>query len=317
MTNATKTLAALFVVLLIVAGFMKFSESSSSSHALLSNVITVDTTKVNKVIIHTSTSKDMKLVKKQGKWTVQQGNGQTYPADGMVVKNAISSLNGIKPQSIVTHNPKQFTRFAVDSTGTRVDFDSGNKLLGSIYLGRFQMLNQRTPGTYVRAANKNTVFLVSGFLTRSFNRDLDEWRQKKIWQYPRSQVTQVDMIYPADSSYTFVKGSDSQHWLYGTDTLKPGIVDLMLDHIAIFKVNGYDNKKKPSDLTHPLYSIRLHLKNGETREIHLTPGLKDNQDDFLVTATDFPYVGKVRKSLYLDEVLKPLDVLKMKPRKKK
>ena len=317
MTNATKTLAALFVVLLVVAGFMKFSESSSSSRALLSNVITIDTAKVNKMVIHTPTSKAMKLTKKGGKWSVQQGNGETYPADGNAVEEVINSLNGIKPQSIVTHDPKQFTRFAVDSTGTKVDFDNGNKQLASIYLGRLQMENQRSAGTYVRPANQNTVYLINGFLTHSFNRHLDDWRKKQVWQYPRSEITQVDMIYPADSSYTFEKGSDSQHWLYGTDTLKPGIVDGMLDHIAVLKMVGFDHKKKPSDLTHPLYSMRLHLKNGETREIHLTPGSKDNGIYFLVTATDYPYVGKVRKSLYINEVLKPLNVLKMKPKRKK
>ncbi|HKI45014.1 MAG TPA: DUF4340 domain-containing protein [Balneolales bacterium] len=317
MTNATKTLAALFVVLLVVAGFMKFSQSSSSSRALLSNVITIDTAKVNKVVIHTPTSKAMKLTKKGGRWSVQQGNGESYPADGNTVEDVINSLNGVKPQSIVTHNPRQFTRYAVDSTGTKVDFDNGNTKLASIYLGRFQMQNQRSAGTYVRPASQNTVYMINGFLTHSFDRHLDEWRQKQVWQYPRSKITQVDMIYPADSSYTFVKGSDSQHWLYGTDTLKPGIVDGMLDHIAQLKVDSFDYNKKSSDLTHPLYSIRLHLKDGQTREIHLTPGVKDNENDFLVTATNYPYVGKVRKSLYLDEVLKPLNVLKMKPKKKK
>ena len=317
MTNATKTLAALFVVLLVVAGFMKFSQSSSSSKELLDNVITVDTAKVNRITIHIPNKKTTVLSKKGKKWNVKQGNGDTYPANSSTIKNIITNVNQMKPVSIVTRNPRQYTRYEVDSTGTRVDFQNGNNNLASVYFGRFQMSGQRTPETYVRAANKKTVFLVNGFLSRNFSRNLDDWRNKQVWRYSQSNVTQVDMIYPADSSYTFVRGGSGNTWLYGTDTLKSGAVQMMLSTITRLNVDGFDNNEKPSDLTHPLYSIRIHIKGGETRELHLTPGAKDNKDNFLVTASDYPYVGKVRKSTYFDDVLKPLSQLKKHPKKKK
>ncbi len=316
MTNATKTLAALFVVLLVIAGFIKFSESSSSSHELLTNVITVDTAKVNKIVINTPNKKNLLLSKDGKKWNVQQGNGESYPADESSVENVISMMSNLKPDAIVSHNPKQFTRYEVDSTGTKVNFQNGNNQLASIILGRFQMSGQRNVNTYVRPANQNTVFLVNGFLTRSFNRPLDTWRDKQVWNIPRSNITQFDMVYPADSSYTVVSGGKGS-WLYGTDTLKAGIVDNILDHVIRINLNSFADTLKPANLRKPLYTVRLHLKGGDTREVHFTPGVKENKNSFLITASDYPYVGKVEKSVYMEEVLRPLNQLKKKTAKKK
>ena len=315
MTNATKTLAALFVILLVIAGFMKFSESSSSSHELLTNVITVDSAKVNRIVISVPNKRDVVLKKKGAKWEVQKGNGESYQADKSSIQEIISTMSSLKPEAIVSHNPKQFTRYEVDSTGTKVNFQNGNNQLASIILGRFQMSGQRNVNTYVRPANQNTVFLVNGFLTRSFNRPLDAWRDKQVWNIPRSNVTQFDMVYPADSSYTVVSGGKGS-WLYGTDTLKAGIVDNILDHVIRINLNSFADTLKPASLTKPLYTVRLHLKGGDTREVHFTPGVKNNKNNFLITASDYPYVGKVEKSVYMEEVLRPLSQLKKNPAKK-
>ncbi len=313
MTNATKTLGVLFIIFLVAAGFVRFSGSTSSTQALTSRIITIDTAKVNKVVIQTPDKKPVMLIKKDDKWSVRQGKGESYPANRSAIESSINRFTDLKPNAIVTRDPKKFTRYQVDSTGIKVAFMNNDTKLAGIVLGRFQMGGRRNMESYVRPAGQNIVFLVDGFLRRSFNGNLSSWRDKKIWNIPRAHVTQIDMIYPADSSYTIVgKNGD---WFYGTDTLKVGLVGSILDHVARLQVDDFDTAVTPAELSSPLYSIRLHLKNGETREVHLTPGTKDNKDNFLLTATHYPYVGKVEKSLYKEEVLKPLDQLKKHPKK--
>lgn len=303
MSNATKTLLALFVILLVITGLVKWTGNSNASRGLRNAVVKFDTTQVNKISIENGKTGNVVLNKVDKVWKVKAANGQKeYKANQQLVANALEQVNNIMPTSIVTRDKGKFRRYEVDSTGTRVQINDGKKDLSDFYIGRFQYSGPGQMTTYLRPAGQKNVYAVNGYLTDAFGKKLNKWRDRQIWIIKKADISKIDMIYPADSSFSAEQVKKGQ-WVSGKDTLDMGIFTSALDHFLNFSAEDYENSMTPSGFGKSLYQIKIHLSNGVVKDIRFKPDSKDKKSYIGIT-DGYPYVFTQNKKLFDEDVFR-------------
>lgn len=316
MSNATKSLLGIFGVLLVITGLVKWVGTSNGSKDLETKILNFNLSKINQVHIDRSRGRNITLKRNGRKWQVSQtGKDKWYQADTNAVYSAIDRLSDLMPQTVVTRDTSQFIRYRVDTSGTRVTLFQGTKPMADIIIGKFSYNGPRSVDSYVRPYHRHIVFSVNGFLSSEFNRTLDDWRDKNVWQINRKNITQVDLEYPADSSFSVIRVADGK-WTNGKDTLKLEAVNDMLDRLASLRATSFADSLKPSAFGKPLYKIVLHLKGNATRQIRIKRE-KNDKSQYLLTATGYPYVFRETRPLFNSDVLRSKKAMIKKAVKKK
>jgi len=308
MTNATKTLAALFVGLTVLTGLTAWMEGPAASDAFQRSLVTVDTAAVQALAVRTpEAALSVRLARTaDAGWAVQRGaDGPTYPADAEAVQRALDALGTLRARAVVTRQPEKHARFQVDSTGTIVTaLDDEGSALAELTIGRTSFTQRRQPNTYVRPSDAPAVYEVDGLLGTRFNKDVEAWREKRVWTLDRSRIAQVAFKYPADSAFsiervTTVGGST---WASRGDTLQTAAVGPLLDELARLDATGFVEDQTPDAFGDPLYTLRLGMENGAQRVLRLRPA-EDDDNAYWTVASDYPYVFTVRASTWDQRVL--------------
>ncbi|HUX96538.1 MAG TPA: DUF4340 domain-containing protein [Bacteroidales bacterium] len=210
-----KRLLYILAALIVILAFTVLIKIPKERATLKDRIVEFDTTEVSKIILNPKNSidKPYEFIRENGKWKVIQGN-IISPSRQMEVENILGEILSIKPQNLVSKSKAKWSDFEVtDSTGTRIRIlNKKGKSLADLIIGRFtykQMQNQLTmygrnniQGTsYVRVHGQNEVFGVDGFLSLSFNRSFNDWRDNTLVTFTMNEVTYIKYIYPADSSF--------------------------------------------------------------------------------------------------------------------
>lgn len=302
MTKATQTLAIIFAALLLISAGNYFFSGKSQSKAFSSKIVEFDSTSVNKLIIYRPDKDAIEVSKQDGTWKVKSGENM-YDADPTAVTQAMNSALDLKIKSLATRKQEKFTRFQVDdSSGTKVNFQNGDKVLSSLIVGKFNFVSQTEFNTYVRATDSDEVFAVEGFVGSSYNKDIDAWRNKKVWSFKDSEVSEVAVTMPADSSFTLTRVG-ANDWMSGVDTLKGGVSAQILRNVARLNAVGFIENKDVTSFGEAPYSVKVTLDNGSTKSVRLYPN-PDDKSKFIATAADFPYVFTLNKSTWKSSVFK-------------
>lgn len=304
MTNATKTLAAIFSVLVLLTLINLAFSGRSKSAAFDTNIVAFDSTKVDRILIQQHDKNPVELVKRGEEWkVVHDSTNNEYPASESAVQQAISEALGLQVKSLVTRSPEKFSRFQVDSTGTLVEFFRGSNLLDGLMVGKFNFVSRSEFNTYVKGDDTDEVFAVEGFVGSSFNKDLDAWREKQVWDYAPKEITQVSFTYPADSSYSITRVGDDA-WVSAEDTLKTSSVNSLLSNLGRVNASGFSYDYEPGDLGTARFQVRFTLDNGSQKAIRIF----DKPDDgarLLVEASEYPYVFEMTRSSVESNILRP------------
>lgn len=305
MTNATKTLTIIFVSLLVLTGLVKWLGDSTSSQAFRTRLVNVDTARVSKIVIESPTQdRTITLNKKENDWSVLgSSSGETYPADNGSVKRAIQQLNELNVKAVATRDSEKYTRFKVDSTGTRVSLYNNDNLLSDIYVGAPQIVSRQQFNSYVRPADDDAVYTVEGFLGSTFGKDLDGWREKTVWEVDRNTISRIDFLFPADSSYSIERVGENE-WISDGDTLSSGSVRSITNRLGSLRAGGFVDSLSVDSFGNELYAIQLQIEGDgqKTLRLKLPEGESAN---FQAVASDYPYVFTLNKSSFENSVLKP------------
>ncbi|MGM0587850.1 MAG: DUF4340 domain-containing protein [Bacteroidota bacterium] len=303
MTNATKTLSIIFVVLAAVTGLYSWMGKSGSSEGLRAELVTVEPENVNRILIENEgRGYPITLQKEDEQWMVQSREGTTsYPANQQAVESALDELTALNIKALVTRDAQKHARYQVDSTGTDVKLFNGDSQLAHVILGKPQIISRSQFNTYMRLSDENDVYSVEGFLSASFNKDIPNWRDKQIWDLNAQDVQRVDFLFPADSSYSVERaGSDS--WISGGDTLNTRSVDNMVSRLTDLRANGFIDDSTPEKFGQEIYAIQVQLSNGMQRTVRVQPD-PENDNQYRAVANQYPYVFTVSKSSWDNTVL--------------
>lgn len=300
MSNATKSLSAILLVLIAITLLVKWTGNRSSSAAFRSDIMVVDTTRIDRIVIDQKTAgKRVALTRSEGQWSVASGD-RSYEADGDAVQRALSTLNNLQVISVATRDPGKFTRYKVDSTGTRVQLYDGDELLEGLFIGAPQILSRREFNSYVRPLDENTVYAVEGLLGSSFSTSADSWRNKVVWEYQPDEIERIDFLYPADSSFSMRRSGDL--WVSGSDTLATGPVSSITSRLTSLEASAFADTLSTDRFGTERYAIQMQLEGGEQRTLRLK--LPDEQSEqYLAAANDYPYLFLLRKRFWDQSIL--------------
>lgn len=115
-----------------------------------------------------------------------------------------------------------------------------------------------------------------------------------------TQIRRIDFQYPADSSFTVERVTQSDttaapnDWVTAGDTLARNEVASMLQFLTSPQADGFVEGMSPQDLSEAPYTIRVHLADGSQRALRLRPDSEGQH--YLATAEGYPYVVELRRA---------------------
>jgi hypothetical protein len=204
-------LLIVFVALILLFVFVKFFQSVRTEKTLKVEIVQIDTTKVNKILLYPASEKGQEVIfTKEGKeWKVSDGKISKETEKG-ALKNILTQLQGIRANRLVSRTKDKWAEYQVnDSLATRVKVFEGSKEKLNLYIGKFTYQQANDPygrggviGTsYVRLADEKEIYAVDGFLTFSFNLGFNKWRNQSFINYNKADITKLTFRYPGDSSF--------------------------------------------------------------------------------------------------------------------
>lgn len=304
MSNATKSLAAIFIILLAVTGLVKWTGDPSSSRAFSKRLVSVDSSDVNKIIIRDRLENRTIILTKSGRnWQVSGSTEETaYAADASAVKRAIEQLNKMSVEAVASRDPQKYSRYKVDSTGTKVTLFAGDSELASLFVGAPRMENRNSFSSYVRPEGDQAVYAVDAFLGPTFSRDISGWRDKRIWDIEEKKISRISLRFPADSSYTVHRAGESS-WVSEGDTLQASALSMILTRLGSLRADGFADSLSVGGFGDGLYSIVLQLDDGTQKKLRLKLPSSE-KSHFYAAADGYPYVFTLDRSSFKNAVLK-------------
>ena len=279
--RTSKVLYLLFVVLLTAFVINKISQSKKGETNFKSELMEFAAEDVVSLDLHTQANnfKPFSIVNNDGDWTIQDGDKE-YPADSDMISNMIFELSALQAVQKVAAKKDRWSEFDVtDTTGVRVIVNSDKKVIGDIHIGRFSYnQNTRKPKTYVRLTKEKDVFAVEGYLSMTFNRDINGLRDKSVFRGNRNDISRISVSYPADSSFTLIN-DEASGWTINGEPVDSTYMSNYLESISYTVGTEFRDDVEIPVMTSAPYSLIIEGINMTSVEIR---GLIDTDGSKLI-----------------------------------
>ena len=255
----TKTLLALFGVLLVLVVILQLVKNHSGEGNFRSKIIETDTADITKITILPKKANDKVVLTKTGNsWDVVS-QGKTYKADQNMIKNILGEIAKLQAERIAANDKSEWEKYQVsDTAALHVSIDSKGKSAENVIIGKFSyQQNPQKFTTYVRLVGEKEVYAVNGFLSMTFNRSANDFRDKTLVNVRPESITDITFTYPADSSFT-LKQSGSK-WMINNqpaDSAKVAEFKNSISHLTGYYIADDDDKMGPE-----VFSVKLGLNN--------------------------------------------------------
>jgi hypothetical protein len=222
-----KTLIIILIVLVGIFALVRIFRTPTKRSNLKKELVSLDTATVTQIKLIPKVDGAEITFKREGtKWTVTKF-GKEYNVDLGAANSLLGQLVGLKPQKMVSSKKEKWNDYQVGDSTTSVQVFAGSDAVADLKIGRIgfnqnpaQMQQQQYGGggfggafTYVRVADEDEVYTVDGFLESSFNRSLNDFRNKTLIRLNTDDVTKLSFNYP-DSG--FVAEMRNKKWWIGT-----------------------------------------------------------------------------------------------------
>jgi hypothetical protein len=224
-----KTLIIILIVLVGTFALVRVFRTPAQQSNLRKELVSVDTAAVTQIkLIPKADGTEITLKREGAKWTVTKF-GKEYNLDLSVVNALLGQLLKIEPQKMVSHKKEKWDEYQVGDSTTRVQALVDDDVVADLLIGRIgfnqspaQMQQQQQFGgggfggafTYVRVADEDEVYTVEGFLESTFNRTLNDFRNKTLIRLKSEDITKISFNYP-DSGFVAEK-RDKKWWIADT-----------------------------------------------------------------------------------------------------
>lgn len=286
-----------FAVLAVFVAISFIFEKSETSNSFKSELSAFDTAQVTRINVYPKAGGEMLWFIKEGQnWLVENSSGK-YNADNRNVENLIQTLEGMKAMRLAATSEEKWAEDEVnDSLGIHVEVVGGNKMLADLYIGKFSYTaspdespymqqQQGIMTSYVRLNGEKEVYVVEGFLSMMFNREIDAYRDANIVQLEKNKINRVVFMNEGEQ---FVLAKKDSLWLMDglkADSLQ---VENFLDDVIKLRSTGFLTKQSISGS--PIHTITFE---GET-------GLLAKVDLYSKDSTRIPLVSSQNKGTIFD-----------------
>jgi len=245
----------LFLILATLVGVFLLSkvlDSGKRTKSFNSELIAIDTATITSIVLHPKADNhaEVRLEKSDNTWSVKRGS-ESYAADQAAVSALLPSLAETKVKRLVARSSDKWEQYEVtDSLGTRVQVSAGTKSLADFVVGKFNFQQQpQSITSFVRKSKEDDVFVVDGFLSMSYNRGLDAWRDKSFVNVAPENITRLEMTTP-DGTITFEKTLNA--WSANGKALDSLKMANYLNGFKSMKISTFDKLFEDAAPTHQL-----------------------------------------------------------------
>jgi hypothetical protein len=217
---------------------------------------------VNKVELQ-GDGKDIRLVQKDGNWTIEQPG--PYAADAAAMRSFLSTVRAMRAVDFPDDHPTDLSTYGLDQPRLKVTL-----FLGKDNVARTVLLGKETDKkeVYVQESEHPTVYTVSDWVFRDVNKNLDDLRDKTVLAFDRDKITAVDVKRNDGTQFKLVRGDDKQWRVEGREG-KPAENAISQFLGDLHDLKGYEiAADHPSDLApfgldHPLVSFTVVGEDGK------------------------------------------------------
>lgn len=227
-----KALIIIFLALTGIFVLVRIFRTPTLESNLKKELVAIDTTQVTLIKVWPSSAHgdEIQFVRGTMRWTIKKGDKQ-YNIEQGAANNLLGYMVKLAPQKMVSRKKEKWNDFQVGDSSTRVQFIADGNVLADVRIGRvgfdqnaMQQMQQQGGSpfgggqgmggafTYVRLDGEDEVYTVEGFLNSSFDRSINDWRDKSLLRIKKDNVTKISFNYP-DSG--FVADKREKKWWIG------------------------------------------------------------------------------------------------------
>ena len=205
-----KIAGLIFLALLILVILTEIGGSKKGERSFKSELVNFNNAEVTRILLHPNSQngKSLTLNKENDVWMVTDGE-KSYKADQNNVTSMLNSINKLTAESLISSSKEKWSTYEVnDSLGSKVKVFSDKKVLADLIVGKIKFAQPQKISTYIRLADEKQTYSVNGFLSMTFNRDMNQLRDKTILNAKINELVKLEFNYPADSSFTLSNRND-------------------------------------------------------------------------------------------------------------
>ncbi|MEM7449083.1 MAG: DUF4340 domain-containing protein [Myxococcota bacterium] len=185
----------------------------------------IDDSEITAVEITRPDENKVRLVKKEDVWRIELP--LDAEANESAVQTALSKLGSLDIRGVAATRAQNHARLEVDeSHAVQVKIERDNETVATLLLGAF-----RGGNTMVRAAGEDRVYNAKGSIKYAFNKDLDDWRNRRVVDLELQNITEVHFE-SQNGAYGFRRNGDDWEQLLGSD-------EHAVEKLASSKVEGH------------------------------------------------------------------------------
>lgn len=267
MSKKNNRILLIVLVALLALYFGKRYLGNSGERNFKKELIALDTATVNKIVVDAKSNDrvPITLTRTGNDWEVSDGK-ITDNASPSVISGILASLASMKPERLITKSKGKWDANEVsDSLGTIVKVYNNDKQLADFVVGKFNYQQAtRSMNTSVRLANSEDVYTVKGYLSSTYNRKTDDFRDKTFVNVNAKDLTKIAFTFPGDSSYVLEKTSNG--WEIGGQKADSVNVNNYLSGLRIMNLREFANDFDPASHEHP-YQMTIDGNNMSTVKV--------------------------------------------------
>lgn len=218
---STTQLLILLVILGGIVAVVKMSASLKSERTFRDVLVEIDSSQVTEILIMPKQTEgpkpEVRLYKDDQTWRVDLPTGKTVVVGNDQINGMIQQIEAIKPKRLASKKEEKWTDYEVaEENGTRVKVKQGSETTLDIFIGKFSFQQQpQSMTTYVRLAEDVETYAVDGFLSATFNRDANSFRDKQLVKDDWKNWTSISSISPTAGMWQLAKDQTGSWALNG------------------------------------------------------------------------------------------------------
>lgn len=266
------------------------------------------------IIIQKKDDARIRMLKKDDRWVL---NTEEYPADAQAVSKIEKAIRDLVITDLISEKP-HYLRYGLEAKALRVTAKKEGAVVRDLLIGKKSSTHRHT---YIRFPDRPEIYLASGNLVDTFDKPIDDLRDKEIFKVTPKGVESFQLNY-GGRRLTFVKvkekaeedtkeaerekkseddgvkkkEKEQERWVceeYKQIPIDEGAVNTIVNSFNPLKADGFTSLNKDS-LKSPrcVVTVKAYQKN-ITLSIFGTESGKE--DRYLCTSSESPYVFALKK----------------------
>jgi hypothetical protein len=272
---------------------------------------------VKKLQVKRAADTGVTLIKRDNDWFVV--GEEEYPADPVLVEEAVGKIQRIQKINLASKKKGKHALFEVaEGMATEVLlFGPKEKEIAHLYIGKS---GPDLFSTYIRRADSDEVYLLEEHLKGQFEREVNNWRDKRIFDFNAGGATALRIVKEEETIVLSKDTEENWHLEAPVSSLaEKAEVENVLRAFSSLRAADFAAKEEigESGIDNPTHRISVELKDGQKKTL-LVGNLK-GEHQYFAKNEEKKYIYVMYKSTLenLTPEVKKLEKVEIEPEEEK